>query len=307
MPPPPSPWRRPWSRLSRDQLLRPALIAGFLAAAGVGVWSSGWSPWDGTPTAGTSPAPPEERLLAGRDTVITPSRGPVAAGVDAKAPAEKRRAPEGRKGSGAEGAGGAGRIPGRHPARVLPAERALSAAGNTRDEWVERVERAKPVKKPVKPVDRAGRHREGDGSARAAGPGGTEAATPETGTGRGSAAAGQESGRGGGSARQESGRRNGGARRGAGDSGDAGSAGTAGRSRSGAQEGRSQPRTGRTGAPATRSPSPSASRSRPPATGGGGSSGISAAYACRHLSSGDWRHAYCVRVWNDYKDRNGLP
>lgn len=309
MPPPPSPWRRPWSRLSRDQLLRPALIAGFLAAAGVGVWSSGWSPWEGVPTAGTSPAPPGERRFEGHDVVITPSRGPVAAGVDAKAPAGKRRAPEGRRGSDAEGAGGERRIPGRDPVRVLPAERALSAAaGNTRDEWVERVERAKSVKRPVKPVDRARRHREGGGSARAAaGSGGTGAATPESGTRRGTGGAGQESGRTSRSAGQESGRGNGSTGRGAGNTG--GDAGTAGRSRSGsgAQEGRSKPRAGRTGAPVTRSPSPSASRSRPPATGGGGSAGISAAYACRHLPSGDWRHAYCVRVWNDYKDRNGLP
>ncbi|WP_440070280.1 hypothetical protein [Streptosporangium sp. OZ121] len=314
MPPPPSPWRRPWARLSRDQLLRPALIAGFLAAAGIGVWSSGWSPWGGVPIAGTSPASPGERLLAGRDMVITPSRAPVVAETDAKAPAGKRKALEGEKGPGAAGAGGGGgkKVPGRDPERVLPAERALSGAGNIRDEWVERVERAQTVKKPAK---RAGRHREGEGSARAgAGPGGTGGAgtaAPGTGARRANGGAGHESGgRGGGGA----------GRRTASTGGDAGSAGTAGRPRSGTrgsgkqgsgtqgsagQEGRSQPRAGRTGTPATRSPSPSASRNRPPATGG--AAGISAAYACRHLPSGDWRHAYCVRVWNDYKTRNGLP
>ncbi|MGC5013488.1 hypothetical protein ACLQ2R_22235 [Streptosporangium sp. DT93] len=51
------------------------------------------------------------------------------------------------------------------------------------------------------------------------------------------------------------------------------------------------------------------SRSPFPQAPGGGrpAAGISAAYACRHLPPGDWRHAYCVRVWNDYKHRNGLP
>ncbi|MEU4537230.1 hypothetical protein AB0G15_20415 [Streptosporangium sp. NPDC023825] len=310
MPPPPSPWRRPWARLSRDQLLRPALIAGFLAAAGVGVWSSGWSPWEGTPVAGPSPASPGERLLAGHDTVITPSRAPVVAETDAKAPAGKRKALEDEKGPGAAGAGGGAgkKVPGRDPERVPPAERALSGAGDIRDEWVERVERAQPVKKPVK---RAGRRHEG--SARAGtgqgGAGGTGAAAPEAGARRADGGAGHESGRGGGGAGRGT----------ASTGGDAGSAGTEGRPRSGkqgaekqdsgaqgsgGQQGRSRPRAGRTGAPATRSPSPSASRNRPPATGG--AAGISAAYACRHLPSGDWRHAYCVRVWNDYKTRNGL-
>ncbi|MGJ6965778.1 hypothetical protein ACSDR0_28110 [Streptosporangium sp. G11] len=308
MPPPPSPWRRPWSRLSRDHFLRPALIAGFLAAAGVGVWSSGWSPWDGVPTADTSPAPPGERLLAGRDRVITPSRAPVPAGVGARAPAGK------------EQGGGERKVPRRAPGRALPAERALSGAGDTRDEWIERVERAKPVKKPVKPdktAERAGRHREGGGSARAgAGSGGTGSTAPVAGAGRknrggvpetggrASEGAGRESGRGdGGAGRETRNARGGGANTG----GDAGSAGTAGRSRPGAREGRTESRASRTGAPATRTPSPSASRSRPPSAGGGSAAGISAAYACRHLPSGDWRHAYCVRVWNDYKNRNGLP
>lgn len=34
---------------------------------------------------------------------------------------------------------------------------------------------------------------------------------------------------------------------------------------------------------------------------------LSAAYACRNLERNDWRHGYCVRVWNDYKRQNGLP
>ncbi|MEU8383154.1 hypothetical protein [Streptosporangium sp. NPDC048865] len=308
MPPPPSPWRRPWSRLSRDQLVRPALIVGFLAAAGVGVWSSGWSPWDRGSAGGTSPASSSGGLLAGHDVAPAPSRAPVAAGADAKGPAGRRKAAEGEKGSGAEGAGRKGRVPGRDPARVPPAgraaERALSGAGDIRDEWVERVERAAPVKKPVRPVERAGRHREGGGSTRTgSGRGGaaaaaprTGAAAPEAGAGRASGGSGHESGRGtsGGTGRGE---RSAG-RSTASTGGDAGSARTAGRPRSGAQEGGSQPRAGRVG-------TPSASRNRPPGTGG--STGISAAYACRHLPSGDWRHAYCVRVWNDYKSRNGLP
>ncbi|MEV0755529.1 hypothetical protein [Streptosporangium sp. NPDC050280] len=308
MPPPPSPWRRPWSRLSRDQLLRPALIAGFLAAAGVGVWSSGWSPWDGVPTAGTSPATSGEGVLLGHDMVITASRAP---GVDAKVPpgtgrtpeggketdakARKGRAHEGGKGPGHEGVGRAGgdrKAPGRAPVGTLPAERALSSDRDTKNEWIERVERAGAAKKPA---ERHARHREGD-SARAAA--GAE-------TGRAKEGAGQESGRrtaskaGAGRGKASGGRGDGSAGRGAGNARDAG--GTTGRSRSGAREGGTQPRAGRTGAPATGSPPPSASRSRPSSGGG-----ISAGYACRHLSSTDWRHAYCIQVWNDYKNRNGL-
>ncbi|MEU8204825.1 hypothetical protein [Streptosporangium sp. NPDC049046] len=305
MPPPPSPWRRPWSRLSRDQLLRPALIAGFLAAAGVGVWSSGWSPWDGVPTAGTSPASSGEGVLRGHDMVITASRAP---GVDAKVPPGTGRAPEGGKeadakarkgrahgggkGSGHEGggrAGGDGKVPGRAPAGTLPAERALSSDRDIENEWIERVERAGAAKKPA---ERHARHREGD-SARAAA--GAE-------TGRAKEGARQESGRGAAS-KAGAGRGNASGGRGDGSAGrrarDAG--GTAGRSRSEAREDEAQPRAGRTGAPATGSPPPSASRSRPSSGGG-----ISAGYACRHLSSTDWRHAYCVQVWNDYRNRNGL-
>jgi len=301
MPPPPGPWRRPWLRLSRDQLLRPALIAGFLAAAGVGVWSSGWSPWDGVPTAGTSPASSGEGLLLGHDMVITPS----APGVDVKATPEARedgrgssgeplgggersdaKTPRGRvhgEGPGRERAGRAGGGDRKGPGRA-PAERALSFGGDTKNEWVERVERAGGAKKPD---ERPVRHREGGSARTAAGSGETGNAASKAGAGR------------------ESGRRTGGGRRGSASGGrGAEEAGTAGRPRSGAREGGSPSRAGRTGAPATGSPPPSASRSRP--AGGGRSAGISATYACRHLSSTDWRHAYCVQVWNDYKSRNGL-
>ncbi|MEU8036634.1 hypothetical protein [Streptosporangium sp. NPDC049078] len=319
MPPPPGPWRRPWSRLSRDQLLRPALIAGFLAAAGVGVWSSGWSPWDGVPTAGTSPASSGEGVLLGHDMVITASRAP---GVDAKTPPGVREGDEGgdakvRRGRASEGGagpdakaprggdrgegkrpgheragaagGGNGKVSAPAPVGVLPADRAPSSARDARNEWVERVERAGAAKKPA---ERHARHREGD-SARAAA--GAE-------TGRAKEGAGQESGRGAAS-KAGAGRGNASGGRGDGSAGrrarDAG--GTAGRSRSEAREDGAQPRAGRTGAPATGSPPPSASRSRPSSGGG-----ISAGYACRHLSSTDWRHAYCVQVWNDYRNRNGL-
>ncbi|MEU0482269.1 hypothetical protein ABZ260_24150 [Streptosporangium sp. NPDC006013] len=270
MPPPPSPWRRPWSRLSRDQLLGPALVAGFLVAAGVGVWSSGWSPWAGTPTASTVPAPPAERLLADHDMVFTPPRAPAAAGAEASGEERKTSAGKGR-------AAGRRKAPRRDPVRVMPAERALSGpAGRSGNEWVKRVER----------------HR-------------------ESGEGRGSARTGTRSGEAGnaapvtGSTGRGAGNAAGGA---AGTRGNAGSA-ASGRSRSGVRKARSQPRTARTGAPDARSPSPSASRSRPsdPSAGGGSAAGISAAYACRHLPSGDWRYAYCVQVWNDYKSRNGLP
>ncbi|MFF5114515.1 hypothetical protein [Streptosporangium sp. NPDC000509] len=321
MPPPPGPWRRPWSRLSRDHLLRPALIAGFLAAAGVGVWSSGWSPWDGVPTAGTSPASSGEGVLLGHDMVITASRAP---GVDAKTPPGAREGDEGGdakvpRGRASEGGarpdtkgprggdrregkrpgheragaagGGNGKVSAPAPVGVLPVDRA-SSARDARNEWVERVERAGAAKKPA---ERHARHREGD-SARAAA--GAE-------TGRAKEGAGQESGRGAaskagaGRGNASGGRGDGSAGRRAGNARDAGE--TAGRSRSGAREDGAQPRAGRTGAPATGSPPPSASRSRPSPGGG-----ISAGYACRHLASTDWRHAYCVQVWNDYRNRKGL-
>ncbi|WP_157594761.1 hypothetical protein [Streptosporangium amethystogenes] len=270
MPPPPSPWRRPWSRLSRDQLLGPALIAGFLVAAGVGVWSSGWSPWAGTPTASTVPAPPAGRLLADHDTVFTPPRAPAAAGVGAGA-----KVSVGERGTSAGKGRAAGRrkAPRRAPARVMPAERTLAGpAGRSGNGWVKRVERRRES------GEGRGSARTGAGSGKA---GNTAPVTGSTGQGAGDAAGGTR--------------------------GSAGSA-ASGRSRSGVRKARSQPRTARTGA-TTRSPSPSASRSRPPepSAGGGSAAGISAAYACRHLPVGDWRYAYCVRVWNDYKSRNGLP
>lgn len=242
MPPPPSPWRRPWARLSRDQLLGPALVAGFLVAAGVGVWSSGWSPWAGTPTASTVFVPPEERLLADHDLVIAPPRAP--------APAGERMASTGK--TGKTGKGKASRE------RALP-----GPGGGLRKEWVKRVER----------------HR-GSGKSRGFARTGAEpAGVGDTGSTT--------------NTRAETG-----------NTGNAGNAGNAvsGRPRSGARKDRSQPRT-------ARSPSPSASRSRPvdPAAGGENAAGISAAYACRHLPSGDWRYAYCVQVWNDYRSRNDLP
>ncbi|MEV4751959.1 hypothetical protein AB0K21_36860 [Streptosporangium sp. NPDC049248] len=263
MPPPPSPWLRPWSRLSRDQLLGPALVAGFLVAAGVGVWSSGWSPWAGTPTASTVPASPAGRLVADHDTVFTSPRAPVAG---AGGFAGERKTLEGR-----------GRVAGRRKMPRHDLERPLfGPAGRPGNEWVKRVERR-------------GESREGRGSTwTGAGPGEAGSATPVTeGVGR------------------EAGGATGSATGGRGNAGGVASE----RSRSGVRKARSQPRTARTGAPEARRPSPSASRSGPPdpSAGGGGAAGISAAYACRHLPSGDWRYAYCVQVWNDYKSRNGLP
>ncbi|WP_433359285.1 hypothetical protein [Streptosporangium sp. CA-115845] len=268
MPPPPSPWRRPWSRLSRDQLLGPALVAGFLVAAGVGVWSSGWSPWGGTPTASMVPAPPAERLLADHDMVFAPPRAP-ATGTGASTGERKVSAGEGRAGRR--------KAPRRDQVRVPPAERALSGpAGRSRNEWVKRVERRRESRDSA---------RTGAGSGEA---GGAVPVVGGTGRGAGGATVGTTNAR-----------------------GEGGSAGNAasGRSRSGARKAGSRPRTARTGASDARSPSPAASRSRPadPAAESGGAAGISAAYACRHLPSSDWRYAYCVQVWNDYKSRNGLP
>ncbi|MGW0450437.1 hypothetical protein ACWDWV_34225, partial [Streptosporangium sandarakinum] len=45
--------------------------------------------------------------------------------------------------------------------------------------------------------------------------------------------------------------------------------------------------------------------------GHGGPGGVGlrfdAAYACRNFREDDWRHDFCVRAWNDYRGRNGLP
>ncbi|WP_326822781.1 hypothetical protein [Streptosporangium sp. NBC_01756] len=54
-----------WPRVTREQLLRPALICGFLAATGVGLWSSGWSP--------TSPATTTRTITAEVTAARTPS------------------------------------------------------------------------------------------------------------------------------------------------------------------------------------------------------------------------------------------
>ncbi|MFD1498411.1 hypothetical protein ACFSIL_18560, partial [Streptosporangium lutulentum] len=70
----------------------------------------------------------------------------------------------------------------------------------------------------------------------------------------------------------------------------------------------------RTAPPANAGPrssqAPAAPRARVPAPAGGNESRAAdggAAYACRHLSPGDWRYAYCVQVWNNYSRRSGTP
>ncbi|MFJ2032970.1 hypothetical protein [Streptosporangium sp. NPDC087985] len=77
LPPPLVPLRlhRPWpsARISRDRLLRPALTCAFLAAAGVGLWSSGWSPVSGpSPVEVAAAADPSP--VAGHDLAVPPAQ-----------------------------------------------------------------------------------------------------------------------------------------------------------------------------------------------------------------------------------------
>lgn len=113
MPPPPGRWDRPWSQISRDQLLRPALIVGFLAAAGAGIWLSGWSPSPDPPMVEAVPGPTARRSLTAHDMTVPPTSGatpnapshsrapaPQAPASGAKASAERereRRTTRGRK------------------------------------------------------------------------------------------------------------------------------------------------------------------------------------------------------------------
>ncbi|MFI7048329.1 hypothetical protein [Streptosporangium sandarakinum] len=77
---PPRSWTGPRPR--RDRMLRPALIGAFLVAAGLGVWSSGWSPVADRPSvmAAQVPAP----SLAPRGTAVV--HPPRAARTPSSAP-----------------------------------------------------------------------------------------------------------------------------------------------------------------------------------------------------------------------------
>ncbi|OUC80775.1 hypothetical protein CA984_42395, partial [Streptosporangium minutum] len=90
-PPRPRPIRshrpRPWPWIPGDRLLRPALVCGFLAAAGIGMWSSGWSPVSEPSTVEVAAAPAPSRM-AGHDTAVAPAEAtaPDAGHVPAATP-----------------------------------------------------------------------------------------------------------------------------------------------------------------------------------------------------------------------------
>jgi hypothetical protein len=299
MPPPPGRWDRPWSQISRDQLLRPALIVGFLAAAGAGIWLSGWSPSPDPPMVEAVPGPTARRSLAGHDMTVPPTSGgtpnapslsrapaPPAPASGAKASAERereRRTARGRKSAASlpartsrslSGSGG-----GAHRAdqgeRRWEMRRAPRATGRPGA-----IESAKPAQAEETRTAPAANAR----SAPAARDRSTTAANPRT--------------------------------------------APAARARSTPPaNARSAPPANIRSAPAARartapaekagprsSQAPVAPRTRIPAPGGAkesrvgaGGAGVSAAYACQHLDPGDWRYAYCVQVWNNYKGRNSSP
>ncbi|MEV4095926.1 hypothetical protein [Streptosporangium saharense] len=220
-PPEPEPWS--WRELPRDRFLRSALLIGFLAAAGVGVWTSGWAPpyWPQgiraaapTPAATTETGEPPRVIEAGATPAAVPVPTVTAAPSRPRAEKERPRNVTRERDT----------TPPRDPVRTVtpPRERSTTA----------RTTRA------------AGRERRQRHALRRA-----------NGWGRGSTGTG---------------------RRGEG------------------APARSRTRDGRANDPPAPQPRPSAGA-------------VGAAYACRHLSPGDWRYGYCVTAWNEYRRRSGTP
>lgn len=284
--PAPEPPQWSWPEMPRDRLLRSALILGFLAAAGVGVWTSGWTPMSGPSGVGAA-APAAPLRTDDRDGAPPPATGgPAAASTVPPAPSEKP-------------------VPSEKPAHD-PTARPSPAPGRprTRPATAPRGGRddqrrdgrgtpdAAPDAVPETMPERVRRPRaEGSGSSPSRRP---EAAEPRS-----------RASRGGGGARRN-----------------------AGSGRLGRTE-RPRPAPvprGRDGG-ADREPAPEAHEERntggaePSTTVGGGGGGtpsgtgsavtlderLSATYACRHLRPDDWRYAYCVTAWNEYRKRIGLP
>ncbi|MER7134768.1 hypothetical protein [Streptosporangium saharense] len=223
-PPEPEPWS--WRELPRDRFLRSALLIGFLAAAGVGVWTSGWAPpyW-----------PQGIRAAAPTPTETTETREP-------------------------SGVIETGATPAPVPVPTVTAAPGRPRAEKERPRNVTRERDTTPPRDPVRAVT----------------PPGEQAATART-----TRTAGRE--------RRQRRQRH--ALRRANDR-DRDSTG-AGR-RGEAAPARSRPRDGRTDEPPAPRPGPSAGA-------------VGAAYACRHLSPGDWRYGYCVTAWNEYRRRSGTP
>ncbi|MFF5210495.1 hypothetical protein [Streptosporangium sp. NPDC000396] len=236
-PQPPRRLHRPswsWPHIPRDRFLRPALIFGFLAAAGAGIWSSGWSPTFGRPAADTV-AVPDPPWTAGDDAAIAPAETTTpspghALTIAPSAPSEKAAS-------------------GQKPAEQLQAR---AATGIRDSQGVRRHGRRGAPKTAERPAVRTVT------SAPPAAPDASE--TPAT----------------------------------------------APRTRPPASPGERTPpgaRGNRTGADTPGTHAAPEPRTAPAAP----DDRLSAAHACRHLQPGDWRYGYCVRAWNDFKRRNGLP
>ncbi|WP_433235205.1 hypothetical protein ACQPYK_24920 [Streptosporangium sp. CA-135522] len=255
-PPAPPPIRphRPWPgpRVSRDQLLGPALVCGFLAAAGIGLWSSGWSPTSRSSAVEVAAMPTPSRA-AGHAPVSAPTR--TAAPAIGRPPGETATADA-----------PAATPPAAVPAKAAHDRKAASShasdrphgrgAHDARDGRGERRHEVDAPKTARKPASR---------SARSKTPG-PLAPKPRPRTPRGEA-------------------------------GDRGN---------GVGDRRN---TDVSATPRTPAPEPPGASAVPDTSVVPDNPGdrLSAAYACRHLQQSDWRYDYCVRVWNDYKKRNGLP
>lgn len=306
MPPPPGRWDRPWSQISRDQLLRPALIVGFLAAAGAGIWLSGWSPSPDPPMVEAVPGPTARRSLTAHDMTVPPTSGatpnapshsrapaPQAPASGAKASAERereRRTTRGRK--------SAASLPAR-TSRSLANSDGGAHGGNRGDRGERRWEMRRAPKTTGKPraVESAGPARAEEArTAPAANARNAPAANPGTAPAARARSAPPTNAR---SAPPANAR----------------SAPPANARNAPAENTRNAPAAKARTAPDEKagprsSQAPVAPRTRVPAPGGakesrvGGGGGVSAAYACQHLDPGDWRYDYCVQVWNNYKGRN---
>ncbi|MGV9775530.1 hypothetical protein [Streptosporangium sp. NPDC003464] len=258
-PPPPARSRRPWPwpQIPRERLLRPALICGFLAAAGVGLWSSGWSPVS-RPTTLKAAVPAPSRT-AGHDVVVTPSATAPATGhvphdTPQAVPATPDRRPHGREPAPARAA--------EHPRRhVIPDIRAGQDGRRHREAGAPKAVR-RPAPRTAEPEPPEPPQTSPAPRARRPSPG------EETGTGVSADALTTPE--------------------------PSVTPRTPGPPRTPRPS--RTPRIPRTSAIPDTSVVPDSPGDR-----------LSAAYACRHFQQSDWRHGYCTQVWNDYKQRNGLP
>ncbi|MGW4420690.1 hypothetical protein [Streptosporangium sp. NPDC004631] len=278
--PAPEPPQWSWPEMPRDRLLRSALILGFLAAAGVGVWTSGWTPMSGPSGVGAA-APATPSRTDDRDGTPPPATGgPVAASTVPPAPSEKAVPSE-------KPAHNPAARP--SPAPERPRTRSATAPHRGRDDQ-RHAGRGTPDAVPETMPERVRRPgAEGAGSSPSRRP---ETAEPRSRVSRGG----------------------GGARRNAG-------SGRPGRT----ERPRPVPVPRGRADGADRDPAPEAQEERntggagPSTTAGGGGTPpgtgsavtlderLSATYACRHLRPDDWRYAYCVTAWNEYRKRIGLP